>query len=67
MWPKVDKSGLKLDGGDLSSLQPNFSNLGCNLDKALVHEMTKIGNVWLQPRQGIGPWNDQNWKCLVAN
>jgi hypothetical protein len=55
MWPKVDKFGLKLDGGDLSSLQLNFSNFGCNLDKALVHEMTKTGNVWLQTKHGTYP------------
>jgi hypothetical protein len=55
MWSKVDKFSLKLDGGDLSSLQLNFSSFSCNLDKGVVHEMSKNGNVWLQARHGTYP------------
>jgi hypothetical protein len=46
MQSKVDKFSLKLDGGDLSNLQLNFSNFSRNLDMGVVHEMTKNGNVW---------------------
>jgi hypothetical protein len=55
MWSKVNKFGLKIDGGDLSSLQLNFSNFNRNLDRGVVHEMTKNGNFWSQARHGTYP------------